>query len=453
MNISITGIGSEFQGVGRIEDGRAAFVPGALIGECVQASICKNAERFVECRLEQVISPAPVRIQPACPLSGRCGGCKAQHVEYGAALNLKTQIVRQTVERIGSFTDIEVRPAKGSVSPWRYRNKGEFAISFDKNTRKPIIGSSEANSHRLLDMNDCLIQHELSIRVVDTVRQWMTQRKVPAWDENVRAGGLRYVVTRVNHKDELMVILCTTAKNIPFTAELEQMLKKATGGALRSFYQLLLSPRPHHALDGKCRLISGDATIKDTLMGLTFDISPQTFFQVNREMTDVLYGEALAAAALEGHEEVLDAYCGAGTISLSLAKKAKKVIGVELNAKAIEDAKRNAKANGLSDKTQFIAGDAAEEVLKLFDKGFRPEVMVVDPPRKGVEAKLLNAMVRCKPKRIVYVSCNPSTLARDLKILTQSGEYRVEYVQPVDMFAQTEHIESVVCLTKCATTR
>ena len=448
MNINITGIGSEFQGVGRIEDGRAAFIPGALIGECVQASICKNAERFVECRLEQVVSPAPMRIQPACPLSGRCGGCKAQHVEYTAALELKRQIVQQTIQRLGSLSDIEVRPAKGSTNPWRYRNKGEFAISFDKAAKKPIIGSSEAGSHNLLDMSDCLIQHELSIRTVQTVRRWMTEKKIPAWDENIRAGGLRYVVTRVNDRDELMVILCTSARSIPFADELRQLLRKETGGKLRSFYQLTLSPKPHHALDGKCRLLWGDAVLKDTLMGLSFNISPQTFFQVNREMTDVLYGEALAAAALEGHETVLDAYCGAGTISLALARQAKKVIGVELNAKAIEDAKRNAEANGLSDKTQFIAGDAAQEALRLFDKGFRPDVMVVDPPRKGVEAKLLEAMVRCAPKRIVYVSCNPSTLARDLKLLTQSGEYKVEYVQPVDMFAQTEHIENVALLNR-----
>jgi len=453
MKISITGIGSEFQGVGRAEDGRAAFIPGALPGEVVEASVLKNAERFMECRLEQVIAPAPSRIPPVCPHYGRCGGCKAQHVEYAAGLELKRQIVEQTVRRIGGLTDVPVLSALGSENPVRYRNKGEFAVSFDKAAKKVVIGQSEAASHRIVEMSDCLIQHELSMAAVRALARWMKENRVPAWDAGTKEGGVRYLVTRVNDRNELMAIVCTTSKNLQNAAALERLLSEETGSRLRSFYHLVLSPRPHHALDGRARLISGAPVLADTLLGLTFDISPQTFFQVNREMTNVLYGEALRAADLKGHETVLDAYCGAGTISLALAKQAKKVIGVELNARAIEDAKKNAVRNNLADKTQFIAGDAPQEALRLFEKGLRPDVMVVDPPRKGVEARLLEAMVKCRPERIVYVSCNPSTLARDLKILTQSGEYRVEYVQPVDMFAHTEHVESVVCLTKCTTTR
>ena len=286
------------------------------------------------------------------------------------------------------------------------------------------------------------------MKAVEAVSRWMRLNCIPVWDGNGREGGLRYLVTRVNDQNELMVILCTTGKKIPCTDSLCRTLDELTGGRVHSLYQLSLSPRPNHALDGRCRLLAGKPALQDRLLGLTFDISPQTFFQVNRQMTEVLYGEALKAAALEGHETVLDAYCGAGTISLALARQAERVIGVELNAKAIEDARRNAEHNGLSGKTRFIAGDAAQEALKLFSEGLRPEVVVVDPPRKGVEARLLEAMVRCEPKRIVYVSCNPSTLARDLKILTESGEYRVDYVQPVDMFSQTEHVESVARLSR-----
>lgn len=447
MQIDITGIGSEFQGVGRAEDGRVAFIPGALPGEQAEVSIIKNADRFMECRLEEVLSPSPNRIPPACPYFGKCGGCKAQHVSYESALALKRQIVEQNVRRIGGLADTEIRMTLGSDTPWRYRNKAEFAIATDKATGLPFIGQSEAGSHRIIGMDDCLIQHELSMKAVRAVSAWMRKYRVPAWDGS-KQGGLRYLVTRVNVHQELMVILCTTGKSIPSLEALRPMLDEAAGGHLRSLYQLALSPRPHHALDGRCRLIAGLPVLTDMLMGLTFSISPQTFFQVNHEMTEILYGEALKAADLKGHETVLDAYCGAGTISLALAKRAKRVIGVELNAKAIEDAKQNAERNGLSEKTEFIAGDAAQEALKLFDKGLRPDVIMVDPPRKGVEAGLLTAMVRCQPERIVYVSCNPSTLARDLKILTESGEYRVNYVQPVDMFSHTEHVENVARLSR-----
>ncbi len=447
MQIEITGIGSEFQGVGRAEDGRVCFIPGALPGETAEVSIVKNAERFMECRLDKIVRPSDQRIAPACPYFGQCGGCKAQHVAYETSLALKTQIVEQNIRRIGGLDETEIRPALGSRNPWRYRNKAEFAIATDKATGLPFIGQSEAGSHRIIPMDDCLIQHELSMKAARAVCEWMKQSRIPAWDGS-KQGGLRYLVTRVNVHEELMIMLCTTAKTIPALESLRPALDEATGSRVRSLYQLTLSPRPHHALDGRPRLIAGQPTLTDMLLGLTFTISPQTFFQVNHKMTEVLYGEALRAADLKGHETVLDAYCGAGTISLALARQAGKVIGVELNAKAIEDAKANAARNGLSEKTQFIAGDAPEEALRLFDKGLRPDVIVVDPPRKGVEARLLTAMVRCRPDRIVYVSCNPSTLARDLKILTESGEYRVDYVQPVDMFAHTEHIESVARLTR-----
>jgi len=447
MQIEITGIGSEFQGVGRAEDGRVCFVPGALPGETVDVSAVKNAERFMECRLERILCPAPERIEPVCPHFGQCGGCKAQHVSYETSLALKTQIVEQNIRRIGGLNEAEIRPALGSEAPWHYRNKAEFAISTDKSTGLPFIGQSEAGSHRIIPMDDCLIQHKLSMKAARAVSAWMKQYRVPAWDAS-KQGGLRYLVTRVNVHEELMVILCTTGKSVPSVESLRPLLDEATGGRVRSLYQLSLAPRPHHALDGRPRLIAGQPTLTDMLMGLTFTISPQTFFQVNHRMTEVLYGEALKAAALTGHETVLDAYCGAGTISLALARQAGRVIGVELNARAIEDARQNAARNGLSEKTEFIAGDAPEEALRLFDKGLRPDVIVVDPPRKGVEARLLTAMVRCRPDRIVYVSCNPSTLARDLKILTESGEYRVDFVQPVDMFAHTEHIENVARLTR-----
>ena len=449
MRIELTGIGSEFQGVGRAEDGRAAFVPYALPGETVEVSVRKSADRFVECRLDEVITASPRRVEPMCPLYGRCGGCKAQHVEYDAGLRLKQHIVSQTLRRLGKLENPPVLETLGSKYPWRYRNKGEYAIATDKATNTPVIGLCEANSHRVVQVEDCLLQHPLSVQVLRAVSRWMQINCISAWDSAPKSeGGPRYLVTRVTHSGDVMAVICTTGRKIPNTGNLQDMINEETGGKLRSLYQLTLAPKPAHALDGHCRLIAGKAVLHDKLMGLTFDLSPQTFFQVNTELTEVLYGEALKAASLTGDELVLDAYCGAGTISLALAREAKHVVGVEVNEKAIENARANAERNHLADKTEFYAGDAAEVVLDLFDKGFRPDVIVVDPPRKGVEASLLEAMVRCASERIVYVSCNPATLARDLKILLADGSYQLDYAQPVDMFAHTEHVETVVLLSK-----
>lgn len=449
MQVEFTGIGSEFQGVGRAEDGRAAFVPYVLPGEVAEVSVWKSADRFIECRLDQLISPSPHRVEPMCPLYGRCGGCKTQHIEYAEGLRLKRQIVSQTLRRLGGLENVVVRETLGAKHPWRYRNKGEYAISTDRSTNTPIIGLCEANSHRVTPVEDCLLQHPLSVHTLKAVSRWMQINCIPAWDMAPRGeGGPKYLVTRVTNGNEVMAIICTTGKQIPYSGHLQQLIDEHTGGRLRSLYHLSLSPRPTHALDGRCRLLAGKSALRERLMEFSFDLSPQTFFQVNSTLTETLYREALKAASPTDGELVLDAYCGAGSISLALARHAKRVIGVELNERAVENARVNAERNHLADKTEFYAGDAANVVLQLFDQGFRPDVIVVDPPRKGVESRLLEAMVQCAPKRIVYVSCNPATLARDLKILLANGAYRLDYVQPVDMFAQTEHVECVALMTK-----
>ena len=447
--LDITGIGAELQGVGRAADGRVVFVPFALPGERIEADIVREAERYMEGRLTRVIEPAPQRVAPLCPLYGRCGGCRAQHMSYQRSLELKEQVVRQQLERIGGLTKPNVLPALGAEMPWRYRNKGEFFVSTDPATRTPFVGVYALGGNRLLPVDGCMIQSDIAMQAVKVVAQWMQIYCVPAWDAKpAPEGGVRFIVTRVNHVGELMLILCTSGRRLKCLNQLFDMLNTQFPGRFRSLNHLSLASRPTHALDGRIESTQGKRVLYDQLMGLTFEMSPKTFFQVNHAQTEALYECVRRAAALTGNELVVDAYCGCGTISLVLAREAKRVIGVEILEAAVENARLNARRNKLADKTAFYAGDAGELVAGFLRQRERIDVLVVDPPRKGVDAGLLDAIIQVKVPRIVYVSCNPGTLARDVKRLTQEGGYRMEYAQPVDMFAWTEHVESVVLITR-----
>ena len=447
MILDITGVGAELQGVGRANDGRVVFVPGALPGERVEAAIGREAERFMEGRLTAVIEAAPQRVTPLCPLYGRCGGCRAQHMSYQRSLELKEQVVRQQMERIGGVDGAVVLPVMGAEKPWRYRNKAEFFVATDQRTQTPYIGVRAQGSSEVLPVDDCMLQSELAMQAVKVVSQWMQIYCVPAWDAGAASeGGVRYVVTRVNRAGELMLILCTTGRRVKNLNQLFDMLNTQFSGRFRSLNHLVLARRPAHALDGRVESVQGKRVLYDQLMGLSFEMSPKTFFQVNHAQTEVLYECVRRAAALTGSETVIDAYCGCGTISLVLAREAAKVIGVEILEAAIENARLNAKRNKLSEKTEFYAGDAGKLVVDLLKQRGQIDLLVVDPPRKGVDASLLDAIIQTKVPRIMYVSCNPGTLARDVKRLTQEGGYRMEWAQPVDMFAWTEHVETVCCL-------
>ena len=447
--LDITGIGAELQGVGRGANGRVVFVPGAMPGERIEAEIVREAERFMEGRLTKVIEPAPQRVTPVCPLYGRCGGCRAQHMNYQRSLELKTQVVSQMLERIGGLDKPNVLPALGAEKPWRYRNKAEFFVSTDPATRTPFIGVRALGSNDVLPVDDCMIQSEIAMQAVKVVAQWMQIFCVPAWDAKpAPEGGVRYVVTRVNHLGELMLILCTTGRRVKCLNQLFDMLNTQFSGRFRSLNHLVLAKRPTHALDGECAAVQGKRVLYDQLMGLSFEMSPKTFFQVNHAQTEVLYECVRQAAALAGGETVIDAYCGCGTISLMLAREAAKVIGVEILEAAVENARLNARRNKLAEKTEFFAGDAGRLVVDLLKQRGKIDLLVMDPPRKGVDQGLLDAIIQTKVPRLVYVSCNPGTLARDVKRLTQEGGYRLEYAQPVDMFAWTEHVESVVLMSR-----
>ncbi len=429
MEVEITGVGSELQGVGRGDDGRAVFVPGALPGERVDVKITREKPRFLEARLTCVTRSSPRRVKGACPYAQMCGGCAAMHMDYAYTLELKRKKVEDVLSRVGGFSQAEALNVVAMDPNVRTRNKAEYAIS------SGAIGLREADGHVVIEVEDCLLQHEASIAAMQAARAWLRTVKT-------RFEG--YLVTRVTRSGEVMCVL-SSDRPIDVKALAERLFADVRGMA--SFYRLQLNPRPAHALDGFCQWIEGEKTLTETLSGLSLRMSPQSFFQVNTAGAEALYSAALDAAHLTGNETVLDAYCGAGAITLMMARAAGRAVGVEIVAPAVGDARFNARVNALEGKTQFVLGDAARFVREQAGKGFRPDVLSVDPPRKGVDEALIEDARKAGIGRVIYVSCDPATLARDLKRLCAGGRYEVSTVQPVDMFPWTHHVEAVVGLS------
>ena len=436
--IDITGIGSELQGVGRLADGRAVFVPGAIPGERVSAAITQDRGRFCEASVCDVLNPSPDRIAPACPHADACGGCQARHIRYSRALALKQQVVRDALTRIGGLEAPLVRPALGCEAPDRTRNKAEYPVAIQDG--RAVIGAFARGSHSVIPLTDCLLQREESAEAL----RWFAANL----DDLTCAPHLKYLVTRVNQSGEMMLVLCADA---PVLSELQRLSPALSGAlpSLKSLWLCHLNRRPAHALDGRCTRVSGSESLPETLMGLRFTISPQSFFQVNPKQTEKLYEFALKAAGVSPgcDMKVLDAYCGAGTITLAAARWARHVTGIEIVPPAIADAKRNAHRNGLEDRVSFICADAATEIPRLLARGERFDAAILDPPRKGADAALLDAIAAAEIPTLSYVSCNPATLARDVRRLRDKG-YRLEWAQPVDMFPWTGHVETVALMSR-----
>ena len=436
--IIIHGSGSELQGVGRLADGRAVFVPGALPGERINIEITKSADRFCEGRLVEIIEPSPRRVQPDCPHAGICGGCQARHMDYAFSLEQKRQKVYDALKRIGGVEDPTVFDTIGCEDPNHTRNKAEYPIA--EAGGKMVIGAYAGNSHRVIPLENCLLQNKESLKAL----KWFSENlnRLPG------AKHLKFLVTRVNREGEMMVTLSGDAPILTEAKKTGEALKKAAP-SVKSLFFCQLNRRFAHALDGKCTRLDGLATLSDVLLGLKFELAPQAFFQINPVQTEKLYTKALEAAGLtEGRKgRVLDAYCGAGTITLSAARHADYAVGIEIVAPAIENAKRNAAANGLAKNTRFICADAAKEIPRLISAGERFDAAILDPPRKGADEALLTSLIKSKVPVISYVSCNPATLARDVKILTAGG-YHLEWAQPVDMFPGTSHVETSACLKR-----
>lgn len=435
--------GQDAQGVCRHE-GMAVFVPGLLPGERALVRIVKPEKRYAFGRVEKLLEKSPSRAEPFCPIYKRCGGCVCQHMTYEASLAFKRQQVQDLLQRVGGLS-IEVPPVWGMAHPFGYRNKGAYPVA--QTDGAPACGFFAPRSHDLVPLPEggCAIQGEDSAKATQAVLSWMRENNVPAYDEQTGRGLVRHIMTRSTTSGELMVVVVVTRADIPKASRLIELLRAAVPG-LCSVCLSVNSRRTNVILGTDIRVLWGKAAMEDTLCGLRFSVSPLSFFQVNPRQTERLYGLALEYAGLTGAETVVDAYCGAGTISLLLAQKAKKVIGIEIVPEAIQNANENAARNGIAN-AEFHVGATEELLPKLVANGLRPDVIVLDPPRKGCDPAVLQAIIAAAPKRVVYVSCGAPTLARDAKLLAEGG-YAAEKVQCVDMFCWTGAVETVMSLVQ-----
>ena len=433
--IKITGLNSTGQGVGRIEK-FTVFIDGALPDEQVKVKITDIKSNYAIGDLIEIINASPDRVKPPCPVYNACGGCQLQHLSYTAQLKWKRQQVIDAVMRIGKI-DVEVKNTLGMENPWRYRNKMQFPASRVKN--KICIGCFARNSHNVIDIESCLIQRQENDLILQAARRVIEKFNLPIYNEDTHRGLIRHVMGRVGNS-ETMLVLVTASKNLPN----EKSIVKALRNELPNITSIQQNVQSYHnnvILGRETKVLYGRNTIHDSIGNFNFNISARSFFQVNTIQTQVLYQKVLEFADLQGYETVVDAFCGTGTISLFLARRAKTVTGVEIVSSAIADAKVNARINNIRN-AQFIIGDVAKIIPTI---GINPDVVVLDPPRAGCEDKVLKSIAHFKPAKIVYVSCNPATLARDLAIL-ETFNYKARVIQPVDMFPFTSHVESVTLL-------
>ena len=436
--LRMEGYGSAGEGVARL-DGQAVFVKGALAGELCQVQLLKVGKSAAWGRVAQVVEASPGRQAPDCPQYPKCGGCQLRHMTYAEELAFKRQKVQDALRRIGGW-DGEVTVIHGARDPFRYRNKIQFPVA-----EGPRVGFFRARSHDVIDAPDCLLQPLPATRLRQAFRDWMAEHHIPAYDEKAHQGLIRHFYVRVNRRGQSLCAVIANGTALPRQKELIDALRQAEPdlvGVVLSINQ----DKTNVILGKQFRLLWGQDFLEDTLCGLSFRLSVPSFYQVNRDQTEVLYGRALDLAGLTGRETVLDLYCGIGTITLNLARRAARAIGAEVVPAAIEDAKANAVRNGISN-AEFLCADAGEAAQALADRGLRPEVITVDPPRKGLALSVIEAIVQMAPRRLVYVSCDPATLARDVKLLTQRG-YTLQTAEAADLFPRTAHVETVCLLSK-----
>ena len=436
--LSIQGYGSDGEGVARLPDGMTCFVTGALKGETCLVQLDKVGKTCAWGHILEVQTPSPVRTAPDCPYFGSCGGCSLRHMTYAEELEFKRQKVEDCLTRIGGCST-PVSVIYGSKNTERYRNKVQFPISGSS------IGFYAARTHAVTDVENCLLQPEVCARLRLAVKEYMELFHVSAYDQRTGTGLLRHLYVRTNQVGESLCCLLCNSKALPHEPELVQALRR-TGPGLVGIVLGVNEKKNNVILGDSYRTLWGQDFLMDTLRGLTFRLSVPSFYQVNAPQAEVLYGLALDFAALTGEETALDLYCGIGTITLCLAQKAKRAIGVEIIPQAIEDAKENAVRNGLS-HAEFFCGDASNAAAHLALEGIHPHVVTVDPPRKGLAEDVIWSIVQMAPERIVYVSCDCATLARDIKRFAQQG-YRLQKAVAVDLFPRTPHVETVALLVK-----
>ncbi len=497
IKVHIIDIGMRGEGIGKLEDGYTVFIKDAVIGDYVRASIMKANKSYAYAHLEQILQASPHRVEPLCPVARQCGGCQLQAMSYEQELVYKQNKVRADLVRIGGFSEEEIdavmEPIVGMQDnpggPWRYRNKAQVPVGYSggaKNSSgsnrggrkgaarggskggsgRVVAGFYAGHTHSIIPMTDCMLGEEINKEIIDRVLTYMEIHRVPAYDEESGKGLVRHILIRSGKfSGQIMVCLVVNGDSLPYEADLVEFLTGVPG--MKSIVLNTNTERTNVILGRKLRTLWGSDEIEDTLHAydlsedgafvpaeeaVTFRISPLSFYQVNPEQTQKLYSLAMNYAGLTGKETVWDLYCGVGTISLFMARRAGKVFGVEIIPEAIENAKANAKRNGI-ENAEFYVGKA-EEVLPAYvekckkageDPGI--DVICVDPPRKGCDSKCLETILEIQPERVVYVSCDPATLARDLRILADGG-YRLRKVRPVDQFGHTVHVETVVLMSR-----
>jgi 23S rRNA (uracil1939-C5)-methyltransferase len=445
--VDIVAQGYEGEGIGKLDGNFTMFVEGALRGERVKVKAIKVKKNYAYGKLVETLETSKERVEPICPIYKRCGGCRLQHTSYKEQLNFKTERVRDCITKIGKLNGDLVKDTIGMDNPYRYRNKVQLPIGMQNG--KLTIGFFAPRSHEIIDMESCYIQDEIADKVVTLTRSWIEKNNIRPYfvDGNYdESGMLRHIMIRRGFKtNEVMVVIVTNGTELTAKEEFVNIMKLNVPG-IKSIVQNVNDKKSNVILGQESLTLWGQDTISDYIGEFKFNISPLSFFQVNPVQTEVLYSKALEFAALKGEETVFDAYCGTGTITLFLSQKAKKVYGVEIIQEAIDNAWINAEENSVSN-VEFYAGESEKVIPDLIDKGIKADVVVVDPPRKGCDRKLLEAITSIDADRIVYVSCDPSTLARDLAIIEELG-YKTIEVQPVDMFPQTSHVETVVKLER-----
>ncbi|MDQ0415570.1 23S rRNA (uracil(1939)-C(5))-methyltransferase RlmD [Mesobacillus stamsii] len=437
--LTIKRLGINGEGVGYFKR-QVVFVPGALPGEEIVAEATKIHPKFAEAKIKKIRKRSEHRIQPICPVYDQCGGCQLQHLRYDQQLKEKRDIIIQALERHTrlKIDDLDIRPTIGMENPWGYRNKSQFQVG--EKDGKVLAGLYGLNSHNLINIEQCAVQHPATIKATEAVKEILQDLKIPIYNEKKHKGLVRTIVARTGiQTGELQIVLITTKKELPKKELIITEIKKRLP-EVNSIVQNINGEKTAVIFGRETATLEGKDYIQETLGDLQFELSARTFFQLNPEQTVKLYNEAKTAARLTGREKLVDAYCGVGTIGLWMANQAGEVRGMDIIAESIDDARNNAKKHNVP-HASFYVGKAEELLPKWLEEGWQPDVIVVDPPRTGCDEAFLKTVLKIKPKTFVHISCNPSTLAKDIQTL--ESKYKIEYIQPVDMFPHTSQVECV----------
>ncbi|MGD7046092.1 23S rRNA (uracil(1939)-C(5))-methyltransferase RlmD [Jeotgalibacillus proteolyticus] len=440
--LTIKRLGINGEGIGYFKK-QVVFVPGALPGEEVVVQVTKIHPKYAQAKIHSIRKESPNRVVPPCPVYEACGGCQLQHLDYHHQLSHKRDILIQSLERYTKLPvqKMEIRNTIGMDEPWYYRNKSQFQVG--KNGEKVVAGLYGTDSHQLVDIKECIVQRKETNKATQVVRKQLEKLKIPVYNERTKKGVVRTIVTRVGvETGEVQIVLVTSNDELPQKEKLIRALENKMP-EVKSIMQNINPAQTSIIFGNRTVLLSGKETIEDRMEQYTVHLSARAFFQLNPIQTKKLYDQIKEAADLTGKEKIVDAYCGSGTIGLWLSKGASEIRGMDVIKESIHDARINAAQHNLKN-AQYEVGSAEKWMLQWKEDGFRPDVVVVDPPRAGCDASLLETILKVRPKRFIYASCNPSTLAKDLMQL--SSAYKIEYIQPLDMFPQTAHVESVTKL-------